>query len=61
MKTNKQAKVVRVTRTEFELDDGRIYEHPVALDGEAVPTIEDFQRFYDFWSDVIGKHVEEAD
>lgn len=59
MKTNKQAKVVRVTRTEFELDDGRIYEHPLELDED--PTIEDFQRFYDFWSDVIGKHVEEAD
>lgn len=30
--------VVRVTKTEFELDDGRIFPHPVELDD--VPTIE---------------------
>ena len=37
-------KVVRVTRTEFELDDGRVYEHPSTLDYD--PTIDDFQRTY---------------
>lgn len=37
--------VVRVTKTEFELDDGRIFPHPVELDD--VPTIEEFQKIYD--------------
>jgi hypothetical protein len=32
----KHKKVVRVTATEFELDDGTVFEHPVEL--EEVPT-----------------------
>ena len=40
-------KVVRVTKTEFELEDGRVYEHPVELD--EVPSLEDFQAIYDEW------------
>ena len=42
-------KVVRVTKTEFELEDGNIYEHPVELD--EVPTIADFQAIYDEWAE----------
>jgi len=41
----KKPMVVRVTKTEFELDDGRIFPHPVELDD--VPTIEEFQKIYD--------------
>ena len=52
-------KVVRVNRIGFELEDGRIYGHPVPLDYD--PTIEDFQRIYDHWKGVIEKYVEEAD
>jgi len=44
----KPVRVVRVTKTEFELEDGRIYEHPVDLD--EVPTIEEFQKIYDEWA-----------
>lgn len=40
-------KVVRVTKTEFELEDGRVYDHPVELD--LVPSLEDFQSVYDEW------------
>ena len=40
-------KVVRVTKTEFELEDGRVYDHPVEL--EAAPSLEDFQAVYDGW------------
>ena len=40
-------KVVRVTKTEFELEDGRVYEHPVELN--EVPTIEEFQKIYNEW------------
>jgi hypothetical protein len=43
----KSVKVVRITKTEFELEDGRVYDHPVELD--EVPTIEEFQKIYDEW------------
>jgi len=41
----KKPVVVRVTKEEFELDDGRIFPHVVELD--EVPTIEEFQKIYD--------------
>ena len=44
-------KVVRVTATEFELSDGRVYQHPVSLD--VVPTPEEFQSNLDYWSSII--------
>ena len=37
----KKAMGVSVTETEFELEDGRVYPHPVVLDD--VPTVEEFQ------------------
>ena len=43
----KSMKVVRVTKTEFELEDGRVYDHPVEL--EDIPSLEDFQKVYDEW------------
>lgn len=57
MKTNTQARVVRVTRTEFELSDGRVYEHPVPLDYD--PTPEFFQKIYDFWKAEIEQYGKE--
>ena len=52
--------VVRVTRTEFELDDGRVYQHPVVLDN--VPTVEEFQSIYDHWRVILSQEfVEEVD
>ena len=42
-------KVVRVSATEFELDDGRVFPHLESLD--PVPSPEEFQAFYDLWSD----------
>ena len=41
----KKHMVVRVTKEEFELDDGRIYPHMVEL--EEAPTVEEFQKTYD--------------
>ena len=43
----KSMKVVRVTKTEFELEDGRVYDHPIEL--EYVPSLEGFQSLYDEW------------
>lgn len=42
---DEKLKVVRVTRTEFELSNGRVYQHNLELD--EVPTIEKFQEIYD--------------
>ena len=43
----RRAMVTRVTKTEFELDDGRVYQHQFELD--EVPTNEEFQR-KNLWS-----------
>jgi hypothetical protein len=40
-------KIVRVTETEFELEDGTICPIPFELD--EVPTVEEFQKTYDEW------------
>ncbi len=52
----KRVKVVRVTKTEFELEDGRVYQHPVELD--YVPTVEEFQAIYDKWQAILGDTIE---
>jgi hypothetical protein len=56
-------KVVRVTKTEFELEDGRVYDHPVEL--EDIPSLEDFQEVYDEWvkkfQDMFGSDDGKAD
>ena len=44
-------KVVRVSKTEFELENGDIYPIPFDLDYE--PTIEEFQSFIDDSKDSI--------
>lgn len=44
-------KVVRVTATEFELEDGSIFPHAVEL--EDVPSPEEFQKFYDHWFSIF--------
>lgn len=40
-------KVIRVSRTEFELDDGRVIPHVVELD--SAPSVEEFQKYLDDW------------
>jgi hypothetical protein len=59
----KSMKVVRVTKTEFELEDGRVYDHPVEL--EDVLSLEDFQEVYDEWvkkfQDMFGSDDGKAD
>lgn len=48
-------KVVRVTKTEFELEDGQVFQHPVQLD--TVPSIKDFQIIYDEWFNTLNEKV----
>ena len=52
----KRVKVVRVTHTEFELEDRRVYQHPVELDD--VPTVEEFQALYDKWQTILEDTIE---
>ena len=48
---NKKFKVVRVSKIDFELDNGDIYPIPFELDYE--PTIEEFQMFLDNSKEII--------
>jgi len=50
-------KVVRVTKTEFELEDGSVYEYPVELD--EAPSLEDFQAIYDEWVEKFQEMFED--
>lgn len=52
----KRAMVTRVTRTEFELDDGRVYQHPFEL--AEVPTTEEFQGIYNHWRELFEKELD---
>ena len=52
---NKQFNVVRVSKTEFELDNGDIYPIPFELDYE--PSVEEFQRFMDNSKEVIEELI----
>lgn len=57
----KRPMIVRVTKDDFELDDGRIYQHPEPLDYE--PSLEKFQKIYDEWFNrfvKIGLVMEDA-
>ncbi|MEK6833160.1 MAG: hypothetical protein AABY32_03865 [Nanoarchaeota archaeon] len=46
MSRNKRM-ITKITKTEFETDDGII--HPIPFDMDNVPTIEEFQKIYDEW------------
>lgn len=51
--------IIRVTKTEFELDDGRIFQHPVELND--VPTIEEFQKIYDRSRKIVQEMIDNAE
>jgi len=48
-------KVVRVTKTEFELENGDVYPHAFELDKDI--TIEDFQKLLDSSKSIILNHI----
>lgn len=41
--------VVRVTKTEFELDDGRVFPMLFDFADDEIPTPEEFQKQYNRW------------
>ena len=55
---DKKPMVVRVTKTEFELDDGRIFPHPIELD--EVPSVEEFQKIYDKSRKLVKNMMEDT-
>jgi len=52
-KEEKEVTVVRVTRKEFELSNGEIYEHPIELD--ETPTLSEFKKYYHYWKKILSK------
>ncbi|HNC56684.1 MAG TPA: hypothetical protein PLP33_14650 [Leptospiraceae bacterium] len=46
MKLNPKT-IVKVTKTEFEMDDGVVY--PIPFELENVPSVDEFQKIYDEW------------
>lgn len=60
-KIEKRPRIIRVTRTEFEMEDGTIYPHAIELD--EVPSVEEFQEMYDHWLQIFQeqKLIKEKD
>ena len=56
---NKNHKVIRVSKTEFELDTGDIYPIPFDLGYE--PTIEEFQKFIDDSKSLISEFIKKSE
>lgn len=56
---NKKYKVVRVSKTEFELDTGDIYPIPFDLGYE--PTLEEFQRFINDSKSLISEFIKKSE
>jgi hypothetical protein len=44
-------KIVRVTKTEFETQDGTV--RPMLFELDETPTVEEFQEIYDDWFNVF--------
>jgi len=55
----RRMKVVRVTTTEFELEDGRIIPHVVELD--TAPSVEEFQKYLNEWYDKMPVKEDSSD
>jgi len=52
-------KVIKITKTNFELEDGRVFEHPMELD--ETPTLEEFQKMYDKWEKTLKPQKKKED
>ena len=45
--------ITHVTETEFQTEDGRTVPHPVPFPKGEVPSVEEFQKWYDHWHAVF--------
>lgn len=57
---NKSLKVVRVDKTEFELDNGDVYPIPFELDVDEDISIEEFQKILDSSKETILKILDKT-
>jgi hypothetical protein len=57
-KKDGKVKVVRVTRTEFELDNGDVYPLPFELDH--TPTLKEFNKIYANSKRLVEQLVEQS-
>lgn len=57
---NKSLKVVRVDKTEFELDNGDVYPIPFELDVDEDISIEAFQKILDSSKETILKILDKT-
>ena len=55
----KRMKVVRLTKDEFELEDGTI--QPMMLEIDPLPTLEEFQKYLDNAAEYMGIEVEDGE
>lgn len=46
-------KIVRVSKTEIEMEDGTIRPLPFEIEGNEVPSVAEFQAIYDRWLNVF--------
>jgi len=56
---NTEYKVVRVTKTEFELDNGDVYPHAFELDEDI--SIEEFQSLLNASKELMLNHIKNID
>ena len=54
---DKVYKVVRVTKTEFELENGDVYPHAFELDEDI--TVEEFQELLDSSKSMLLNHIKQ--
>ena len=55
----KRMKVVRLTKDEFELEDGTI--QPMMLNIDPLPTLEEFQKYLDNAAEYMGIEVDDGE
>ena len=56
---NKEYKVVRLTSTEFELENGDVYPIPFEIDSDI--TVEKFQKILNDSKEIVVKLIENGD
>ena len=52
----RKAVIVKVTETEFEAEDGGVFSHPAPFEKDQVPSVEEFQEWYDYWYNHFKEH-----
>lgn len=56
---NMQSKVIKVTKTDYTLDNGDVYEHPFEIDENI--TVEQFQNMLDNAKSIIVETLNNID